>query len=220
MDYAERFKHTERIYQEVCGRLTNPRNFFFTQAYADLRITNLKVSSQLDNFLKALVDVLLGSREGTDDYWTVQRHWAYPDNHIKNKEAAEQHALLEELLLNSTRLGLMVHLFLVKGPTREEWIEVIDLDSVRREWLARIIRVDRLMQRYNSDVRRMPGRIFDGYYCEYVEPRLREELSMSGFLTMKRQYDYFRRLFFAGILLGLETDLAIRLAGAANQISP
>ena len=45
MSYTQKFDYTERIYQDVCHQVAEPRNFFFTSTYIGLRQDAYAVSS-------------------------------------------------------------------------------------------------------------------------------------------------------------------------------
>lgn len=214
MDFTERFNATEIIYQEVTKKVANPRNFFFTDTYAELRRMAIEISSRLENLVKQYIQALLNETDNPE-FKTVCSHMSYTKNYLKKDSdelSSDEYSQVKDLLDTTVRLGLMVHLFLVKSPTREKWYKKVDIDGIRKEWLARILRSDRIAKQYNIDVKKLPGKIFDGYYDNYLEPVLRNDLGMDGFLKMKKQYDFFRKLFFSGVLLGLENDFGTRVA--------
>lgn len=220
MSFSNRFDETEKIYQDVCHKVANPQNFFFTSTYASLHRMTFEVSLTVDSLLTALVDVLMDENI-SDDFKNVHSYMCYTKKYLKEKAPLDKkkYTLIRNLLDTTLRLGLMTHLFLVLSPSREDWYKELDLVHIRKEWSQRMLRVEKIINRYNNDVKKLPCKMFEGYYKHYVEPVLREDLSIQGVLKMKRQYDFFRKLFFCGVLLGLESDYGTRIAKAKAEDS-
>ncbi|MBO8159791.1 hypothetical protein [Thermosyntropha sp.] len=214
MQFNEKFEAMEVIYQEMCQKVTNPKNFFFTEKYMKLRQTVQAVCLKTEKIFNNYIDVLMDDAE-QDEFKQVKLYMCYPVRYLKRKKdkplSDEKKAAVRLKLEQTAALGLMVHLFLVAEPAREKGFAKIDMTKVEKEWASRILRTDKVMKQYNIGVRKMPGKIFDAFYKEHIEPFITGELNIKGLLTKKRHYDFFHKLFFSGALLGLEIDFAARM---------
>lgn len=217
MGFIESFDQTEIIYQDVCKKIANPQNFFFTRTYMDLRSLALAVSNRLDDLINQYITVLIEENE-IPEFRNVYEYMGCFSKLLKLKEyeklSGEKHERICCLIATTARLGLMAHLFLVTAPTREEWYEKVDLEFIRREWLENLLRMKQIIKRYDSNIKNIPGKIFDGYYEHYIKPVLDEDFSTFNVIKVKKQQNYFKKIYFGGVLLGLEADFATRKAKA------
>lgn len=214
MEFKTEFDTMEKIYQDMCHKATNPKNFFFTSRYATLRSMVKEVGQTGEKTLNNYIDVLMGEKD-LPHFSQVKLYMCYPERYLKTKKdkplSPEKKEKIRTMLEQTAALGLIVHLFLVAEPCREKNFSSINMEEVEKEWSKRILRTDRVLKQYNIGVRKMPGKIFDAFYKEYIEPFITGELNISGFLKKKKHYDFFHRLFFSGALLGLEIDFACRM---------
>ncbi|SHG42290.1 hypothetical protein SAMN02745221_00166 [Thermosyntropha lipolytica DSM 11003] len=214
MEFKTEFDTLEKIYQDMCHKATNPKNFFFTSRYAHLRSMVKDVALIGETSLNNYVDVLMGEKD-LPHFAQVKLYMCYPERYLKAKKdeslSPEKKKKIRHMLEQTVSLGFIVHLFLVAEPCREKNFSRIEMQGVEKEWASRILRTDRVLRQYNIGVRKMPGKIFDAFYKEYIEPFITRELHITGWLKKKRHYDFFHKLFFSGALLGLEIDFATRM---------
>lgn len=214
MNFDTSFDQLEAIYQAMCHKITNPKNFFFTSRYSHLRSMAKEVSKIAEKTLNDYVDILMDEKE-LSHFKQVKLYMCYPERYLKIKKdkslSLEKKQKIRTMLEQTASLGLMVHLFLVAEPCREKNFAQIDISRVEKEWASRILKTDRVLRQYNIGVRKMPGKIFDAFYKEHIEPFITGELHITGLLKKKRHYDFFHKLFFSGALLGLEIDFATRM---------
>ncbi|MDD3889749.1 MAG: hypothetical protein PHR65_07475 [Syntrophomonadaceae bacterium] len=220
MDFLESFDQTEIIYQDLCNKIANPRNFFFTRTYMELRRITLAVSHKLESLLNEYINALVSDQE-VSEFKDVFECTAGFYKNLKIKEyeqiPREKYERVSHLIATAARLGLMAHLFLVTTPTREEWYEKVDLEFVRQEWLDTLGSMKQIIRRYNTNIENIPGKLFDEYYLHYVKPVLENDFNLRSIIKLKQQQNYFKKIYFGGILLGLETDFAARMAKALAE---
>lgn len=214
MSFETRFDELETVYQAMCHKVTNPKNFFFTAKYSHLRSIVKEVGKKAEKTLTNYIDILMGEQD-LPHFEQVKLYMCYPERYLKIKKdkplLPEKKKKIRLILEQTVSLGLIVHLFLVAEPCREKNFSSIDMNGVEKEWASRILKTDRVLRQYNIGVRKMPGKIFDAFYKEYIETFITGELHITGFLKKKRHYDFFHKLFFSGALLGLEIDFATRM---------
>lgn len=213
MSYTQKFDYTERIYQDVCHQVAEPRNFFFTSTYIGLRQDAYAVSSHLTPLAEALVDLTL-DEEAPPEFRPLNRIMNYRKLFLRSRKRRElslaQYEQLRLSLDTTIHMGLLVHLLLVLSPGRKENYPWLDMDQLACSWVYRIPFLPRIIPRYDADVKKLPSAMFDAYYQDYVFPFVKNELKMKGYFAMKNQRRLFNQLFFSGVLLGLESDFACR----------
>lgn len=213
MSYTQKFDHAERIYQDICKQVAEPQNFFFTSIYRDLRQDAYAVSSHLTPLAETLVNVTL-DEEVPPCFTPIQRIMNYKALYFKGRCRREldknQYDKLRLTLDTTVHMGLLVHLFLVLSPGRQEIYSQVNMEELTRDWVLRIPRLHRLIPRYDADVKKLPSAMYDAYYKTYVLPFISNDLMQKGYFRMKEQQKFFKQLFFSGTLLGLETDFACR----------
>ncbi len=213
MSYTQKFDYTERIYQDVCHQVAEPRNFFFTSTYIGLRQDAYAVSSHLTPLAEALVDLTL-DEEAPPEFRPLNRIMNYRKLFLRSRKRRElslaQYEQLRLSLDTTIHMGLLVHLLLVLSPGRKENYPWLDMDQLACSWVYRIPFLPRIIPRYDADVKKLPSAMFDAYYQDYVFPFVKNELKMKVYFAMKNQRRFFNQLFFSGVLLGLESDFACR----------
>ncbi len=106
------------------------------------------------------------------------------------------------LLNTSFYMGVMTQLFLFDFPTRDK-IPSVEIDSIIPGW-----RLDAIVA--SNVVGKMPPVINDiaeRHFRESVEPFLKKSFSV-GILRMGRHKAFHREVFYAGLLLVMECDMA------------
>jgi len=109
-----------------------------------------------------------------------------------------------DLLQETFYLGLFTQLYACSFPTREK-ISSVDLAQVFRKWMVDAIAPSHVLGKMD----RLITDIFQVYFSAHIEPLLKQEFRV-GMFGLGRHMQFFRELYLAGFLLGLECDMATK----------
>jgi hypothetical protein len=105
--------------------------------------------------------------------------------------------------------GLNFHFFWATFPTRKEY-KNINTDALRGKWLLDALVADKIMGKfYQGEGGRMAKDLFDNRYSSTCEPLLKNEIRV-GFFKRGMCKAFFRNIYWAGALLGVQYDMATK----------
>ncbi|OGW38579.1 MAG: hypothetical protein A2Y97_13160 [Nitrospirae bacterium RBG_13_39_12] len=105
--------------------------------------------------------------------------------------------------------GLNFHFFWSTFPTRKEY-QNVDVDALKSKWLLEALLADKTMGRfYQGQGGQMANNIFAVRYSTTCEPLLKEEIKIS-FFKRGMCKSFFRNIYWAGALLGVQYDMATK----------
>ncbi|MFC1509494.1 hypothetical protein ACFL60_07410 [Candidatus Omnitrophota bacterium] len=109
-----------------------------------------------------------------------------------------------DLLQETFCLGLFTQLYAIGFPTREK-ISTVDLSQVFQKWMVDAISPSHVLGKMDRTI----TDIFEFYFRVHIEPFIKQEFRV-GFFGLGRHMGFFRELYLAGFLLGLECDMATK----------
>lgn len=112
----------------------------------------------------------------------------------------------ENLLSGTYLLGLMLHLIVWHFPSRAH-IERVDIPRLEQTWFVESLLADRQMRPLFTTMEGSSITFFDVFDRGTIEPTIKNGLKI-GFWGRAKACSYFRNLFCAGWLLGMQFDLA------------
>lgn len=115
--------------------------------------------------------------------------------------------MVQAILADTFRLGLMCHLVIWQFPTRHR-IDRVDMRKLEGEWLMESLVADHKMKPLDKAGEVSTLGIFDFFHRKVVEPVIKG-LGI-GFLARAQTPSFFRNIFCAGWLLAMSFDLATR----------
>jgi hypothetical protein len=116
-----------------------------------------------------------------------------------------------DLLQETFYLGLFTHLYMMTFPTREK-ISSIDLTQVFRKWTVDAIAPSHVLGGMHQSI----SDIFQAHFCLHIKPWLKQEFGI-GMFGLGLNENFFRELYLAGLLLGLQCDMATKQKGVARE---
>lgn len=105
--------------------------------------------------------------------------------------------------------GLNFHFFWATFPTRKEYKNV-DIDTLKSKWLLEALVADKTMGKfYQGEGGQIAKDLFDIRYSTTCEPLLKQEIKV-GFFKRGMCKAYFKNIYWAGALLGVQYDMATK----------
>lgn len=105
--------------------------------------------------------------------------------------------------------GLNFHFFWATFPTRKEYKNV-DIDALKSKWLLDALLADKTMGKfYQGEGGQMAKDLFDIRYSSTCESLLKEEIKV-GFFKRGMCKAFFKNIYWAGALLGVQYDMATK----------
>jgi hypothetical protein len=105
--------------------------------------------------------------------------------------------------------GLKFHLFWATFPTRKEYKNV-HAENLKSQWLLEAILSDQTMKNfYTGEGGAMSKDIFEKYYTNHCLGLLKNDLKI-GFFKRGICKSFFRNIYWAGALLGVQYDMATK----------
>lgn len=105
--------------------------------------------------------------------------------------------------------GINFHLFWATSPTRKEFKKV-NAQELKSKWLLEAILADRTMKNfYPGEGGAMSKDVFEKYYSKFCMSILKNDLKI-GFFNRGICKSFFRNIYWAGALLGVQYDIATK----------
>ncbi len=201
-------------FEELLKSIYDIEHIISSDEYRERRKSTLSAYQVVINicepFLKATKDIEAANSIGIPDYGKAlcfpYRFLKKPSTTAIPNQAGEP---LSEVLDGVFFTGLNFHFFWATFPTRERYDQV-DITALKESWLRGALIADRTMGNfYHGEGGQMAKNLFDVYYSNMCEAVLTKEIKI-GFLKRGGCKSFFKNIYWAGALLGVQYDMATK----------
>jgi hypothetical protein len=192
----------------IVKRVMDSGEFFSSDEYLRKNTQNRRIFLSGHDVTDQFIQVLKGGDSGIKgDPLAGLRGWNYPRRILGLNSTGDLPSGVrrktEDILTRCFFYGFLYHLYAWATPYREE-VDRVDMDEVFREWVPRSVKPYGELAAYDQNANFMPTRVF-AYFHEHTIRNMYREWGL-GPIKRRRAEAFFKKLFFAGCLLGLIYD--------------
>lgn len=189
-------------------------HILFSEEYRERRDANLRafpvVLEISEPFLRSTKDIEAANNISIPDYGKAicfpYRFLGKPStSSLPTQEGAQLSNTLDDIFF----AGLNFHFFWATFPTRKEY-KNINTEALMGKWLLDALVADKIMGKfYRGEGGQMANNLFDIRYSSTCEPFLKKDIRV-GFFKRGMCKAFFRNIYWAGALLGVQYDMATK----------